>query len=193
MPAAPEIVAEKIEAAPAAVISLDSTTSLATEVSSEIPAQSEEARPSSAIISEAAAFPLLSAIDLTLEQLSDLCQAVDADVAQPAVELPAPIPPAAPAPIQQLPPPPPVQPPPQVVVVKSPPVVYVPTVKVRDEIRILKESISARLPLTKHATLVFVDGGHVQTDYSWLWAFAASVLNGSSNENRNCGWQSIDR
>ena len=67
--------------------------------------------------------------------------------------------------------------------VKSPPVVYVPTVKIRDEIRILKESISARLPLTKHTTLVFVDGGHAQTDYSWLWAFAASVLNGSSNEN----------
>jgi hypothetical protein len=181
-PAAPEIVADKIETAPAAVISLDSTTSLATEFCSEIPVQSEEARPSSTVISEAAAFPVLSAIDLSLAKLVDLCQAIDADVAQAAVELPVPIPPAAPAPVQPLPPPPPVQPPPQVVVVKSPPVVYVPTVRVRDEYRILKESISARLPLTQHATLVFVDGGHVQTDYSWLWAFAASVFNGSSNE-----------
>jgi Mrp family chromosome partitioning ATPase len=163
---------------PPPVILLDSMTSLAAEFSSEIPAQTEEARPSSAVISEAAAFQEWSAIDLTLEQLSDLCQAIDADVAQTAITLPVPIPPVVPAPVQPSPPPLP-----QVVVVKSPPVVLVPTVKVRDEIRILKESISARLPLAKHATLIFVDGGHAQTDYSWLWAFAASVLNGSSTEN----------
>ena len=164
--------------AKSAVILLDSMTSLAAEFSTAVPAQTEEARPSSTIISEAAAFQILPAIDLTLDQLYDLCQAIDADVAQPAIALPVPIPPVAPAPVQPSPPPPP-----QVVVVKSPPVVLVPTVKVRDEYRVLKESISARLTLTKHATLVFVDGGRAQTDYSWLWAFAASVLNGSSNAN----------
>src|SRR4029079_5344614 len=53
---------------------------------------------------------------------------------------------------------------------------------VRDEFRILKESISVRVPLANHVTLLFVDGGSVPTDSAWLWAFAASILNDDSKQ-----------
>jgi Mrp family chromosome partitioning ATPase len=160
---------EKTTAQPA-VICLDSATSLAAEFSSAIPSRSEVARPSSTIISEADAFGKLPAIDSTLQLLSDLCQAIDADVAHPALLLPVQVP-APSAPHEPVP-----APAPRVVVVKSPPTIHVPNVSIRDEYRVLVESIANRLPLTNHATLLFVDGGQVQTDLAWLWVFAACVL-----------------
>jgi hypothetical protein len=158
------------ETATPAVVSLESFTSLAAELGSEIPTRTEEVRSTRDVISEESAFQKLSAIDFTLEQLIDLCQAIDADVGHPALlpiaTLSGTQAPASPATAQPKPAEPAAVQPmpvvlPQVVLVKSPPAVYVPALEVREEYRILKDSIGARFPLTNHATLLFVDAGRV--------------------------------
>jgi hypothetical protein len=169
-----------------AVISLDSFISLAAELGSEIPTRTEEVRSARGVISEESTFQKLSAIDFTLQRLSDLCKAIDADVSHPALlpiatlcDTPAPTSPAVvqPKPTERTA----VQPLPvvlpQVVLVKSPPAVHVPILELCEEYRILKDSIAARFPLTNHATLLFVDAGRVPADSTWLWALAASILN----------------